>query len=38
MDLKEEINERDEVIKYLKEQMNQLTGVEVEFPTHWERY
>jgi hypothetical protein len=32
MDLKEAIEERDEVIKYLKEQMVKITGEDVIFP------
>lgn len=38
MDLKTEIQERDELIKFLREQLIKATGQDVEVPYRWEKY
>jgi hypothetical protein len=38
MDLKSEIEERDELIRYLREQLIKKTGQDVEVPYKWERF
>jgi hypothetical protein len=38
MDLKTEIQERDELIQFLREQLIKATGQDVEVPYKWEKY
>lgn len=38
MDLKSEIQERDDLIKFLREQLIKATGQDVEVPYKWEKY